>query len=590
MFCVYIYLHIVITFSSNLRIPYEPTTDADDIDGGGLHILPESGCTSNALPVETVPQAATPSCSNEVAIRSSLVKVQKSMLDYAPLDDKGSKKCTLAVTKFLATGMQPYSLVDEEPFREMVKTLNPRYIMPGRKYFSNTAIPKLYLDAVEKLKGMLPKSNEHLSLTCDCWTSLAGQPYLAITAHFIDSNWNLISACLNCCYFDENHSAENIKKIIQNKLEEWGLLLQSVVSCTTDNGANVISAAELLKITRIPCFAHSINIGVNRCIEVPQIKKAVARLKSLQNAIAHSWKMKRDLHEAQKLLECEVKNLPSACPTRWWSTLKLCQRFLTNQLPLCKMLQNFSNQKHLMPEGNEVSGIESFIQVVSVLENVTENLSGETFVTSSSVLPLIRQIKKNVKPNSDDTVLLKTLKEKILHSLERYDEVPLKEILQKSTFLDPRFRLYFFDDDVKDSVKKLVSNELKALHSKTNFVPLLNSPPRKRKKGLSALLDYGDSLSDNTKDQSEIEIERYLSLPKIGLDDDPLEWWKNYSSSFPSLSILSKKYLSMQGSSVPSERVFSKGGNVVNKKRCTLSPKNAEMQIFLAYNKKILGL
>lgn len=554
---------------------------------------PNSGST---YALQSLTESPNPGPSSQSSPKSSIVahvqkNIQKKISDYTPLDDRGAKQCNYAIAKFLATGMQPYSLVDDETFRQMVKTLNPRYTMPGRKYFSNTAVPKLYLEAVEKLKGILPRSsNEYLSITCDCWTSLAGQPYLAITAHFIDSDWNLYSICLNCCYFDENHTAENIKNMVKSKLDEWGLSLKSIISCTTDNGANIVNAIELLNVSRIPCFAHSINIGVNRCMDITPIKRSVARIRSLQNSIAHSWKMKRDFQDAQKLLQCGNKSLPSACPTRWWSTLKLCERVLENKLALCKMLQNFPNQKHLLPEGNDVTVLQSFIQVVSVLQNVTENLTGENFVTSSSVLPLIRQIKKNVKTNNeDDTALLKNLKEKVLSSLSRYQESPVIELLQKATFLDPRFRLYFFDDDDKDNIKESIIDELKIICKDHNLEPTIKSPPKKKKKGLAAFLE-DDNLIDNSKDRDAADIEKYLSLPKVGLDDNPLAWWKQYASSFPALSIMAKKYLCMQGSSVPSERVFSKGGNVVNKKRCTLLPKNAEMQIFLAFNKKILGL
>lgn len=71
-------------------------------------------------------------------------KKQKTMLEFTPLTSTSEKQCTVAVTKFIATAMQPYSIVECPPFIEMVKTLNPRYKLPGRKYFSQNAIPKLY--------------------------------------------------------------------------------------------------------------------------------------------------------------------------------------------------------------------------------------------------------------------------------------------------------------------------------------------------------------------------------------------------------------------------------------------------------------
>ena len=135
-------------------------------------------------------------------------------MDYAPLDSKSSKRCTESIAKFLATSMQPFNLVEEESFKEMVKTLNSRYSVPGRKHFSTTAIPNMYATAVEKLKEILHEGHSretYFSLTCDCWTSVAGHPYIALTVHFINANWKLISACLSCTVFEDNHNSENIK-------------------------------------------------------------------------------------------------------------------------------------------------------------------------------------------------------------------------------------------------------------------------------------------------------------------------------------------------------------------------------------------
>lgn len=77
-------------------------------------------------------------------------------------------------------------------------------------------------------------------------------------------------------------------------------------------------------------------------------------------------------------------------------------------------------------------------------------------------------------------------------------------------------------------------------------------------------------------------------MPKIPLDSDPLAWLKIYKTEFPHLSILSKKYLCIQGTSVPCERLFSYGGNVITDKRTSLSAEHAEQLIFLAKNAHLL--
>ena len=47
---------------------------------------------------------------------------------------------------------------------------------------------------------------------------------------------------------------------------------------------------------------------------------------------------------------------------------------------------------------------------------------------------------------------------------------------------------------------------------------------------------------------------------------------------------LAFNYLGIPGSSIPSERLFSKSGIILNKRRTLLSDKNLEMLLFLAGN------
>ncbi|GFR31732.1 hypothetical protein TNCT_298471 [Trichonephila clavata] len=64
--------------------------------------------------------------------------------------------------------------------------------------------------------------------------------------------------------------------------------------------------------------------------------------------------------------------------------------------------------------------------------------------------------------------------------------------------------------------------------------------------------------SENTRNPSqeaEKELNEYLSMPRVSFEHDPLNWWKVHYESFPSLKVLARKYLCIQGSSVALERV-----------------------------------
>lgn len=64
--------------------------------------------------------------------------------------------------------MKPYNLVKHKTFIDMLTTLNPRYILTSRKYFSKNSILKLYNDTVAKIKYELAMiKTSKVSITTD---------------------------------------------------------------------------------------------------------------------------------------------------------------------------------------------------------------------------------------------------------------------------------------------------------------------------------------------------------------------------------------------------------------------------------------
>ena len=78
------------------------------------------------------------------------------------------------------------------------------------------------------------------------------------------------------------------------------------------------------------------------------------------------------------------------------------------------------------------------------------------------------------------------------------------------------------------------------------------------------------------------EFDHFLLLPNTDPDADPLSWWKREQHCFPILAQLVRKYLCVCGTDVPSERLFSQTGYIVNELRTHLSPENVNMVVFLA--------
>ena len=102
---------------------------------------------------------------------------------------------------------------------------------------------------------------------------------------------------------------------------------------------------------------------------------------------------------------------------------------------------------------------------------------------------------------------------------------------------------------------------------------------------LSDVIYVGTSKASKQITASELvnkELEKYDAEPQItgGL----LLWWRSREGTMPILAQVARAILCVPGSSVPSERVFSKAGELLNKRRSSLKNKHVDMLLFLNKN------
>lgn len=88
----------------------------------------------------------------------------------------------------------------------------------------------------------------------------------------------------------------------------------------------------------------------------------------------------------------------------------------------------------------------------------------------------------------------------------------------------------------------------------------------------------------NVTSSATMEVHAYLSEPNILRKADPLTYWEKQKAVYPNLYALAVTFLCTPASSVPCERLFSKAGELLCKKRNRLSPKTLEKLIFLNKN------
>ena len=67
--------------------------------------------------------------------------------------------------------------------------------------------------------------------------------------------------------------------------------------------------------------------------------------------------------------------------------------------------------------------------------------------------------------------------------------------------------------------------------------------------------------------EKESELERYLKADTIDTHADILQWWKQNAKAYPCLARIARDYLAIPATSVPAERAFSGGADLISAKR-----------------------
>ena len=122
------------------------------------------------------------------------VKGQTTLIDaVAPKLPDSIARATMIIRDigiFIAADMRSYSVVENQGFRRLLHTLEPKYNIPSRTHFTRTVVPKLYKESKTKVVQIL-KDAESIAMTSDSWTSRRTQSYITIAAHTINNDWEL---------------------------------------------------------------------------------------------------------------------------------------------------------------------------------------------------------------------------------------------------------------------------------------------------------------------------------------------------------------------------------------------------------------
>lgn len=165
----------------------------------------------------------------------------------------------------------------------MTKILNPKYKAPNRESLTNHLIPAWY--AVEKGNVISELKQDH---------------YLTVTLHYV-RNGQAKEKVLKTKAVYQAQTGSAVAEEIDDLLEEYGVR-EKVVAATVDNASNMDVAIKKLQIVKFPCFAHTLNLGVQKLYNCTAISNWAARVRTVIVWMKRSHMGKVVLKEKQDLL------------------------------------------------------------------------------------------------------------------------------------------------------------------------------------------------------------------------------------------------------------------------------------------------
>lgn len=484
--------------------------------------------------------------------------------------------------------LQPFTIVEDKGFRAMINFAFPNYVIPPRKYFASTLLSRQYKTVKASTKAAVNDNAETVCLTTDVWASRNEDSYLAVMGHYIDKNFVLQSLLLECKVLERKEMEQSLAEELQNIVQDWNIS-DKVLLAVSDSDADIKNAFTILQWKHFVCFAHTLNIAVQKALENPAILGILNKVKAIisDTHLTNSNLVWSKLKKYQELANTDLKRPIQDEATKWNLTLYMLQGFVEHKEEITSALRDLDDDENAMTLTSYEWGIcESLILVLQPCEEVSKEISCQKYLSGSTVLPititLTNALEDVVDPLFPDEV--ETCREDLLSEITtRFSNVESSKTFTTSTFLDPRFKLYFGNPVIAEKTKRHV------IELVTDLIDEEHNEPETKSQSL--LWEHFNKTMQNIRpagsanSNATVEVEQYLDDKVLSPDMNPLDWWRSNQARYPYLAKLARSKLNLMAISVPCKHLFSAAWNITDREYRTESNKVQQL-LFLQQNKK----
>ena len=239
--------------------------------------------------------------------------------------------------------------------------------------------------------------------------------------------------------------------------------------------------------------------------------------------------------------------------------------------------------------------LKTLTELLGPLKTATDKLGGANYLTASVALPCLKKLLYDYKKDEEeDPLYVAKFKDELCKEIEvTKTNLENNMLIKTATALDPRFKkLKCIEQRSREAVWQHIISMIKlSLYNDSE-----NENDDRQDMSTACRKRCYESSDDEAEDPNSAStpaaaalatatqaVTAYRAVGQLHDETmDPTSWWRAHQEEHPLLAAIARKHLCCPATSVPSERLFSKAGNVISTKRSSITADNANMLICLA--------
>ncbi|KAK9508718.1 hypothetical protein O3M35_006210 [Rhynocoris fuscipes] len=485
---------------------------------------------------------------------SVIVKEATSNQSYTLVDGKAIAD---AIAEFIILDMQNPEIVEGRGFQRLIGTLKSPCEIPSKIHLTEELIPKIYDVVKEQLYVEISSLSAPVSLSIEDWISSSGDLYSTVSIHFISFKeielQNRVLSTIYCSEVDALHWGAQFDVII----EEYQIKLEKITAVVVaSDRADVYDSLVAKGLTILPCFSFAMQSACTGLVfGRDEVQEVLRKCRALIAHISRNSTATAELRLQDNLLQLEDSPLIADTCGGWMSTLTMLEQIQARRNILPSVIDCLSSTicptTSLELNSEEWKLLDDVVSVLSPFKVTTATLMEEKSPLISILKPILSQLLNvHLQRNESDSefaVELKTTLYKVLQ--ERYENDKVKEMLDLSSALDPRFKsLPFMTENERTVVKKKIQTLVQdQVGNSTDTIEnsKMGLQSKKRLSGMEFLLGELCTIKSEmpTRQRADLEHVQYEWESQADLEKSPIEWWREMNGKCYHISNLANVYL-----------------------------------------------